>query len=156
MFTDPFGLRADTIKIEGEALQKAWDHGVRVVSLAADRGDNDAKFILGKIREMERSPFVYTFQVGNPQGGVASTSPDGSRVTVSLSGVAEMTKNNVMNLSSTMLHEAGHAYYRSTALGQPPFGSVEVSDRWSLNFENPYRTFINWPIRTGHCCYPPR
>ena len=128
-------------------LKAAWEHAKRTLRSAAKGGNKDAKWALGRIERAEASKTVFTFGVNNGLGGYGQT--NGTTMGINLSRI-QSVDNNETNTSAVMLHEFGHAFYNAS----PKIYNADTSDLTALNFENAYRGFLDFPIRTTHGPYP--
>jgi hypothetical protein len=124
-------------------LKAAWEHAKRTLRAAAGDGDKDAKWALGRIERAENSKTVFTFRVNNEMSSRGQTT--GTLMQINLAQV-QRVDNNSTNTSALMLHEFGHAFYNAS----PKIYNADTSDLTALNFENAYRNYLGFPVRTSH------
>ena len=156
-FADPFGLTEVQFHDDPNGVLKAnWEHAKRVLAAASD-GNAEARGALYNMLNLERSTDVFVFHNQALGGGLGSTSPDGHDISIDICAIGEAREydNLAVSIGSTMVHEAGHAGYKTSKQSQLNY-QTDVSANWAMSADNAYRRAVNMPFRDDHHSYPRR
>ncbi len=97
---------------------------------------------------------TYTFENVARARGLGNAHGTTATIAVGAIGVAREYDRVVVNVASTLVHEAGHLYYENGpgAINPPSYWS----QAWAMSFDNAYRRSVNMAERLNHNSYPRR
>jgi hypothetical protein len=140
------------------AMRTSWNHIVGSLRDGASRNVAFARDVYARVAQaLSQTTFTFTFTAlsGNEfhsicVAGGAGCTPGGFGQTtmyVNVAGIAAGQYNGT--LSSTMIHEFGHAWYNSTGLAAAGYNYI-YSDTYAQEFENAYRGSVGACLMRGH------
>jgi len=127
-FTDPFGLRADSLDVQGPELKDALRKAKLILTASAGNGDAKAQETLAGIQYLEDASFTIAIK----PGATTQTSGDGRTITYDLDELSGRVKSTIHYPAATLVHELGHAFTNPNNQSNPLYWNKTdfVANSW--------------------------